>query len=290
MVSILKSDKSTIWIFILPTKLIISPWFPGSRRFFRRPPRRPRRAGAGVPTARGPAGRADGAGGAHPEPRWGAAGGIPTDISRWWFGTSILFSHILGIIIPIEINWPIFFRGVQTTNQWTNQYLFWWCSTNLQKGPFTSIYHLEDHPTDRGHGGYSPVMISGMILQWSWISPWRIGLFHHPKWVSYGPMVITTMATISVGWSSKWYMDVNGPFWRLVEHDLQTSVGYCIPNRRVMWNIGTSIPTPGFSTCIPSCKLVHSHWNITKTNICWNLYPQWLGECNQPALWGSSHG
>ena len=28
-----------------------------------------------------------------------------------------LFSHILGIIIPIESNWLIFFRGVQTTNQ-----------------------------------------------------------------------------------------------------------------------------------------------------------------------------
>ena len=34
----------------------------------------------------------------------------------WWFGTSILFSHILGIIIPIDE--LIFFRGVeQTTNR-----------------------------------------------------------------------------------------------------------------------------------------------------------------------------
>ena len=34
----------------------------------------------------------------------------------WWFGTSILFSHILGIIIPIDE--LIFFRGVEkTTNR-----------------------------------------------------------------------------------------------------------------------------------------------------------------------------
>ena len=31
----------------------------------------------------------------------------------WWFGTWLVFSHILGIIIPIDY----FFRGVQTTNQ-----------------------------------------------------------------------------------------------------------------------------------------------------------------------------
>ena len=33
----------------------------------------------------------------------------------WWFGTSILFSHILGIIIPIDVH--IFQRGGPTTNQ-----------------------------------------------------------------------------------------------------------------------------------------------------------------------------
>ena len=32
----------------------------------------------------------------------------------WWFGTWILFSHILGIIIPID---SYVFRGVETTNQ-----------------------------------------------------------------------------------------------------------------------------------------------------------------------------
>jgi hypothetical protein len=36
--------------------------------------------------------------------------------SDWWFGTWLLFFHILGIIIPIA-NWLIFFRGVETTNQ-----------------------------------------------------------------------------------------------------------------------------------------------------------------------------
>ena len=34
----------------------------------------------------------------------------------WWFGTSILFSHILGIIIPIDFH--IFQRGGPTTNQY----------------------------------------------------------------------------------------------------------------------------------------------------------------------------
>ena len=32
----------------------------------------------------------------------------------WWFGTWLLFSHILGNNHP---NWVIFFRGVETTNQ-----------------------------------------------------------------------------------------------------------------------------------------------------------------------------
>ena len=35
----------------------------------------------------------------------------------WWFGTSILFSHILGIVIPIDFH--IFQRGGPTTNQKT---------------------------------------------------------------------------------------------------------------------------------------------------------------------------
>ena len=35
----------------------------------------------------------------------------------WWFGTSILFSHILGIIIPIDVH--IFQRGGPTTKQKT---------------------------------------------------------------------------------------------------------------------------------------------------------------------------
>ena len=34
----------------------------------------------------------------------------------WWFGTFGLFSHILGIIIPIDVH--IFQRGGPTTNQW----------------------------------------------------------------------------------------------------------------------------------------------------------------------------
>ena len=33
----------------------------------------------------------------------------------WWFGCHFLFSHILGIIIPIDVH--IFQRGGPTTNQ-----------------------------------------------------------------------------------------------------------------------------------------------------------------------------
>jgi hypothetical protein len=36
-------------------------------------------------------------------------------IAGWWFGTQILFVHILGIIVPTDE--VIFFRGVETTNQ-----------------------------------------------------------------------------------------------------------------------------------------------------------------------------
>ena len=37
------------------------------------------------------------------------------DFSGWWFGCHFLFSHILGIIIPIDFH--IFQRGGPTTNQ-----------------------------------------------------------------------------------------------------------------------------------------------------------------------------
>ena len=40
---------------------------------------------------------------------------IITDIPGWWFGKWILFSHILGIIIPTDFH--IFQRGRYTTNQ-----------------------------------------------------------------------------------------------------------------------------------------------------------------------------
>ena len=39
----------------------------------------------------------------------------------WWFGCHFLFSHILGIIIPIDV--PIFQRGGPTTNQQNNTYI-----------------------------------------------------------------------------------------------------------------------------------------------------------------------
>ena len=41
--------------------------------------------------------------------------GFSHGISDWWFGTWLLFFHILGIIIPTDE--LIFFRGVETTNQ-----------------------------------------------------------------------------------------------------------------------------------------------------------------------------
>ena len=47
---------------------------------------------------------------------WPWYGSKPEAINTgWWFGTSILFSHILGIIIPIDFH--IFQRGGPTTNQ-----------------------------------------------------------------------------------------------------------------------------------------------------------------------------
>ena len=41
--------------------------------------------------------------------------GWGTRIAGWWFGTSVLFSHILGMSSS-RLTF-IFFRGVQTTNQ-----------------------------------------------------------------------------------------------------------------------------------------------------------------------------
>ena len=44
------------------------------------------------------------------------------NITGWWFGTSILFSHILGMSSS-QLTF-IFFRGVQTTNQISSDGLF----------------------------------------------------------------------------------------------------------------------------------------------------------------------
>ena len=44
----------------------------------------------------------------------------------WWFGCHFLFSHILGIIIPIDFH--IFQRGGPTTNQ-----LLWWEIPELKR-------------------------------------------------------------------------------------------------------------------------------------------------------------
>ena len=40
-------------------------------------------------------------------------------MTGWWFGCHFLFSHQLGIIIPSDYNWLIFFRGVaQSPTRW----------------------------------------------------------------------------------------------------------------------------------------------------------------------------
>ena len=44
----------------------------------------------------------------------------PKHITGWWFGTWILFFHILGIIIPMDFH--IFQRGRYTTNQIKTNY------------------------------------------------------------------------------------------------------------------------------------------------------------------------
>ena len=51
--------------------------------------------------------------------------GDPSGMNRsiftaWWFGCHVLFSHILGMIIPIDFH--IFQRGGPTTNQFINSY------------------------------------------------------------------------------------------------------------------------------------------------------------------------
>jgi len=46
------------------------------------------------------------------EKRWEKNDGLKNFNTGWWFGTWLLFFHILGIIIPTNY----FFRGVETTN------------------------------------------------------------------------------------------------------------------------------------------------------------------------------
>ena len=58
-------------------------------------------------------------------------------ISGWWFGTWLLFSHILGIIIPTDE--LIFFRGVETTNQ---IYIYIWNIIRLYKYNITYIIYI----------------------------------------------------------------------------------------------------------------------------------------------------
>ena len=49
------------------------------------------------------------------KPRYHWANGILGIQTDWWFGTCILFVHILGIITPIDFY--IFQRGRYTTNR-----------------------------------------------------------------------------------------------------------------------------------------------------------------------------
>ena len=43
-------------------------------------------------------------------------------ITGWWFQTFFMFPYILGIIIPTD--YIIFFRGVETTNQYIYIYIY----------------------------------------------------------------------------------------------------------------------------------------------------------------------
>ena len=62
-------------------------------------------------------------------------------MTGWWFGCHVLFSHILGIIIPIDFH--IFQRGDPTTNQ-----------MNISEHPLSSHdFGLDDgHGAKNGHG------------------------------------------------------------------------------------------------------------------------------------------
>ena len=60
--------------------------------------------------------------------------------SGWWFGCHFLFSHILGLIIPIDE--LIFFRVVQTTNQ------RWWTGWSTSSSPIpVPMFHGNPNPS-----------------------------------------------------------------------------------------------------------------------------------------------
>ena len=87
--------------------------------------------------------------------------------SGWWFGTSILFSHILGIIIPIDFH--IFQRG-----------------SNHQPDDVESGYSHDDSETS-----IQRFLESVICMVFFWLVVWNINFIfpylgnNHPNWLSY---------------------------------------------------------------------------------------------------------
>jgi hypothetical protein len=83
--------------------------------------------------------------------------------AAWWFGTWLLFFHMLGIIIPTDFNSIIFQRGRSTTNQKT------FSAINLQLVPGFSSGDTGGYPkfSPLGRSMGCPTAGRSRVSSWS---------------------------------------------------------------------------------------------------------------------------
>ena len=107
----------------------------------------------------------------------------------WWFGTWILFFHILGIIIPTDFH--IFQRGRYTTNQ--IMVLIHCGFPKIEK-------HKHVRPEARNHQVSSPTKNNTCLLT-NWLM--RNHQLNNQSWFQKSPEMITNPSTTNQTWTIK---------------------------------------------------------------------------------------
>ena len=118
--------------------------------------------------------------------------------SGWWFGTWILCSHILGIIIPIDLT-NIFQRGRYTTNQLCSLLCLWRSAkTEKNSSPLFIVHQI-----------YTPYIIN-VLCYFPLLIRQRASLFRASNGHQKG-IAASTASNCCNHWSHRVILHVSGP-------------------------------------------------------------------------------